>query len=88
MSHLKNELTEYQLKCKQLERENQQLENEKKDVLEAYVKSWGHYNEKQKIKYTGKLVKDIHNITQVTSIKIKSIKISELLFMRYFIYSC
>lgn len=69
MSHLKNELTEYQLKCEQLEKENKRLENEKKDVLEAYVKSWGHYNEKQKIKYTGKLVKNIHNITQVTNKK-------------------
>lgn len=85
MSHLKNELTEYQLKCERLERENKRLENEKKNLLEAYVKSWGHHNEKQKIKYTGKLVKSIHNITQVTNIKI-TFNVFNYLIKTYFNY--
>lgn len=53
------------MKCEQLEKEIKQIENEKNDVLEAYAKSWGHYNAKQKIKYTGKLIKDIDTINQV-----------------------
>lgn len=64
LCHLENELTEYQLKCKQLEIETKQIEIEKSELLEAYAKSWGHYNEKQKIKYTGRLIKDIDSITQ------------------------
>lgn len=65
LSHLKNELSGYKLKCEQLEKENEQIEKNKNDVLEAYAKSWGHYNAKQKIKYTGKLIKDIDKINQV-----------------------
>lgn len=42
------------------------MESEKNDVLEAYAKSWGHNNSKQKIKYTGKLIKDIDKINQVS----------------------
>lgn len=68
MCHLENELAEYQLKCKQLEIENKQIENEKKCVLEAYVKVWGHNNEKQKIKYTERIIKNIDSINQVTNI--------------------
>lgn len=67
--HFKNELTEYQLKCKQLEKEIKEIEIERNAVLEAYAKSWGHHNEKQKIKYTGKLIKDIDSITQVINAK-------------------
>jgi len=69
LCHINNELVEYQLKCEQLENENKQLENEKNELLEAYAKSWGHYNDKQKIKYTGRLIKDLDSITQVTKIK-------------------
>lgn len=65
LCHLKNELTEYQIKCEQLETEIKQIENEKYNLLEAYAKSWGHHNEKQKIKYTGRLIKDIDSINQV-----------------------
>lgn len=67
LSHLKNELAEYQLKCEQLEQQNKQMEDDKNEILEAYAKSWGHYNEKQKIKYTGRLIKDIDSMTQVTN---------------------
>lgn len=63
--HLKNELTEYEIKCEQLETEIKLIENEKYNLLEAYAKSWGHHNEKQKIRYTGKLIKDIDFINQV-----------------------
>lgn len=65
LCHLENELAEYQLKCDQMEIENKQIEIEKINILEAYAKSWGHYNDKQKIKYTGRLIKDIDSITQV-----------------------
>jgi len=51
-----------------LEIETKQIEIEKSELLEAYAKSWGHYNEKQKIKYTGRLIKDIDSITQVVII--------------------
>jgi len=68
LCHLENELAEYQLKCKQMEIENKQIEIEKIDILEAYAKYWGHYNDKQKIKYTGRLIKDIDSITQVINI--------------------
>ncbi|XP_060848032.1 desmoplakin-like isoform X1 [Rhopalosiphum padi] len=71
LCHLENEFSEYQLKCKQLEIENKQIEIEKSEILEAYAKSWGHYNEKQKIKYTGRLIKDIDSITQ----EIKSLEL-------------
>ncbi|XP_025196259.1 uncharacterized protein LOC112595323 [Melanaphis sacchari] len=71
LCHLENELTEYQLKCKQLEIENKQIEIEKSEILEAYAKAWGHYNEKQKIKYTGRLIKNIDSITQ----EIKSLEL-------------
>lgn len=71
LCHLENELAEYQLKCKQMEIENKQIENEKIDILEAYAKYWGHYNDKQKIKYTGRLIKDIDSITQ----EIKSLEL-------------
>lgn len=64
--HLKNELNAYEVKCAQLETEITQIECEKNDILEAYAKSWGHHNEKQKIKYTGRIIKDIDSITQVT----------------------
>ncbi|XP_008179804.1 uncharacterized protein LOC100570121 isoform X1 [Acyrthosiphon pisum] len=64
LCHLENELAEYQLKCNQMEIENKQIEIEKINILEAYAKSWGHYNDKQKIKYTGRLIKDIDSITQ------------------------
>lgn len=67
-------MAEYQLKCKQMEIENKQIEIEKIDILEAYAKYWGHYNDKQKIKYTGRLIKDIDSITQVINI-IFSVKI-------------
>lgn len=70
MSHYENELIQYQLKCEQMEKYNKQLEKEKNNLLEAYAKSWGHYNEKQKIKYTGRLIKDINNINQVRIFKI------------------
>lgn len=63
--NVKNELTEYQLKCEQLDIENKQIEKEKNDVLETYAMSWGHRNAKQKINYTGKLIKDIDSINQV-----------------------
>lgn len=63
--HFKNELTEYHLKCEQLEKEIKQIEIERNAVLESYAKSWGHHNAKQKIKYTGRLIKDIDSITQV-----------------------
>lgn len=65
MYNLKNELTEYQLKCEQLDTENKQIEKEKNDVLETYGMSWGHHNAKQKIKYTDKLIRDIDSINQV-----------------------
>lgn len=58
-------MAEYQLKCEQLEKENKLLENKRNDVLEAFAKFCGHYNEKQKIKYTGKLIKGIDCINQV-----------------------
>lgn len=74
LCHLENELTEYQLKCKQLEIEIKQIEMEKSELLEAYAKSWGHYNEKQKIKYTGRLIKDIDSITQVIIISYLMLK--------------
>jgi len=51
-----------------MEIKNKQIENEKTDILEAYAKYWGHYNDKQKIKYTGRLIKDIDSITQVINI--------------------
>jgi len=51
-----------------MEIENKQIEIEKTNILEAYAKSWGHYNDKQKIKYTGRLIKDIDSITQVINI--------------------
>lgn len=69
LCHLKNELAEYELKCKQLEENNKQIENEKYDVLEAYARSWGHYNAKQKIKYTERLIKDTDTIIQVCNMK-------------------
>lgn len=69
LCHLQNELAEYQLRCEQLEESNKQIENEKNDVLEAYAKSWGHYNAKQKIKYTERLIKDTDTIIQVTNMK-------------------
>jgi len=51
-----------------MEIENKKIETEKINILEAYAKSWGHYNDKQKIKYTGRLIKDIDSITQVINI--------------------
>ncbi|XP_050529117.1 nuclear mitotic apparatus protein 1-like [Daktulosphaira vitifoliae] len=61
---LKDELTEYQIKCDSVEKEIQQLEKQKVHSLDEYAKSWGHHNAKQKIKYTGKLIKDLDTITQ------------------------
>lgn len=49
-----------------MEEEIKQIEIERNVVLETYAKSLGHRNVKQKIKYTGKLIKDIDTITQVT----------------------
>lgn len=66
LQYLQDELIEYEAKCQQLETEITQIESEKNDILEAYAKSWGHHNEKQKIKYTGRIIKDIDSITQVT----------------------
>lgn len=66
MVQLEDELIAYEAKCEQLETEISQIESEKNDILEAYAKSWGHHNEKQKIKYTGRIIKDIDSITQVT----------------------
>lgn len=64
--YFKNELIEYKLKCEQLEEEIKQSEIERNVALETYAKSLGHRNVKQKIKHTGKLIKDIDTITQVT----------------------
>lgn len=61
------QLIEYQLKCEQLEKENKRMETEKNEFLEEYAMSWGHHNAKQKIKYTGRLIKDIDSITQVNN---------------------
>lgn len=71
LCHLKNELTEYQIKCEQLETDIKLIENEKYYLLEAYAKFWGHHNEKQKIKYTEKLIRDIDSINQVNKLLIK-----------------
>lgn len=73
LCHLKNELVEYQLKCEQLEKNNKQIEIEKTEVLEKIARSWGHYNAKQKIKYTERLIKDTDTIIQVT-ITVPSVK--------------
>lgn len=81
MAHHENELIQYQLKCEQLEKFNKQLETEKNRLLEAYAKYWGHYNEKQKIKYTGRLIKDINNITQVRIMKIITYTMMSVLYI-------
>lgn len=72
--HLRNELAAYQVKCVQLETEIKQIEYEKDVALEEIAKSWGHHNEKQKIKYTGRIIKDIDSITQVINKKNTFIK--------------
>ncbi|VVC44002.1 Hypothetical protein CINCED_3A002352 [Cinara cedri] len=64
LNYLRNELNEYRMKCERLEKETKRIETEKNNVLEEYAKSWGHHNSKQKIKYTGRLIKDIDCITQ------------------------
>ncbi|XP_050435297.1 myosin-11-like isoform X1 [Adelges cooleyi] len=61
---LNEELSDYQLKCDRMEKEIRQLEKAKVNSLDEYAKSWGHHNAKQKIKYTGKLIKDMDSITQ------------------------
>lgn len=60
------------MKCEQLEKDIKCIENDKNDILEAYAKSWGHHNAKQKIKYTGRLIKDIDSVTQVTITKYRN----------------
>lgn len=67
LNYLRNELTEYRIKCEQLEKETKLIETEKNEILEEYAKSWGHHNTKQKIKYTGRLIKDMNSINQVTN---------------------